>query len=175
MSIIENEKIILREFCLEDAESMYLLNNDPEVLKHTGDLPFKSLTEAKEFLLNYNAYQSSGMGRWAVIRRSDKAFVGWCGLKKHKSGMVDLGYRLMRSYWGNGYATMASQLSLEYAFSSLKLEEVLARAHIDNIASHRVAEKSGFSFWKETEVEGLGKAKIYKIKSEDWHKKRGLS
>ena len=105
--IAETKRCILREFQLGDAEAMYRLNNDPAVLKHTGDLPFDSVEAAENFILNYKAYSETGFGRWAVIDKKSNEFLGWCGLKQHVT-FVDLGFRFHQEHWGKGFATETS-------------------------------------------------------------------
>lgn len=102
--MIETQRLLLREFQGEDALGLFQLNENPNVLKFTGDLPFTSINSAKEFILNYDHYKKYGFGRWAVIRKVDQAFLGWCGLKQHDQ-YVDLGFRLKEKYWNQGYAT----------------------------------------------------------------------
>jgi ribosomal-protein-alanine N-acetyltransferase len=55
----------------------------------------------------------------------------------------DLGYRLIRKYWGDGFATESALASLTYGFETLKLNEIFAAAHIENIASNRILNKIG--------------------------------
>ncbi|MEZ4687860.1 MAG: GNAT family N-acetyltransferase [Bacteroidia bacterium] len=74
----------------------YELNADPEVIRYTGDPPFGSVEEARKFIEEYDAYAKHGIGRWAVIEEEMGDFIGFCGLKKHDDGEVDLGYRLRR-------------------------------------------------------------------------------
>ena len=81
MIITETERLILREFRVSDAEEMFQLNADPDVIRYTHNLPFKSISEAGEFILNYTHYRDYGFGRWAVINKSDNSWLGWCGLK----------------------------------------------------------------------------------------------
>lgn len=47
------QRLKLREFKIIDAEGFYNLNNDPEVLKYTGDDPFISINQAREFIIKY--------------------------------------------------------------------------------------------------------------------------
>ena len=68
--ITETPRLILREFALDDAKSMWELNSDPEVIKYTGDPPFETIEKAREFLLNYKDYEKNGFGRWAVITKA---------------------------------------------------------------------------------------------------------
>ncbi len=144
--IAETPRLILREMTPDDAENAYLLNLDPEVIKYTGDDPFESIGAARTFLENYNHYKLHGYGRWAVIRKADGEFLGWCGLKHHDGGVIDLGYRLMKKYWNCGYSTEASRECLKLGFERFKMAEITAHAMKENTASIRVMEKLGMEF-----------------------------
>lgn len=145
--IIETERCCLREFSVDDAQSFYDLNADPEVVKYTGDGAFDSLGEAKSFLLNYNQYELHGFGRWAVIDKQTGEFLGWCGLKfLPQSGEVDLGYRFFRKYWNQGYATETANACIGYGFNNLGLSKIIGRSMKANVNSVSVLEKIGMTF-----------------------------
>lgn len=153
--LIETPRLLLREFTPEDAEQIYLLNADPEVIRYTGDDAFASVAAARDFLQRYDVYRRYGMGRLAVIRRSDGQWLGWCGLKYHPDQeIVDLGFRFFRRFWGQGYATEAGRACLEYGFRNLQLDVIVAHAMQANGASIRVLEKLGFTNWKPFSFEG---------------------
>ena len=148
--ILETARLYLREFIPEDAIHFFEMNNDPEVIRYTGDLPFLSIQAASQFIINYNAYAETGMGRYAVLRKNDHAFLGWCGLKYHpKSHWADIGFRFYKKYWKQGYAIESAKVVIHYAFTTLKLPSLIAHAHIDNKASHRVIKKCGMQFVKQ--------------------------
>lgn len=169
MKIIgETSRLYLREFLQEDGIHLYEMNTDPEVIKYTGDAPFASREAAVDFLGNYREYQLNGVGRWAVIRKQDNAFLGWCGLKFHPDkGITELGYRLYREVWNKGYATEASEAALEYGFNVKKLMVVQAHVHPDNTASQRVLEKLGMVYEKDSDYVGMP-VKIYKLENPDY-------
>jgi RimJ/RimL family protein N-acetyltransferase len=74
----------------------------------------------------------------------DDTLVGAVGLKlEEDSGIAELGYWVGVPYWGNGYATEASNAVLDYGFESLVLGRIWARAFARNPASSRVLEKVG--------------------------------
>lgn len=164
--LIETDRLVLREFLPEDAHSMYLLNLDPEVIRYTGDPPFTSEEDAANFLSKYKDYSENGFGRWAVIRSSDDAFIGWCGLKRHADGMVDIGFRFFQTEWGKGYATESAKATLEYGFGELGLQEIIGRAAKANVASIRVLEKLGMEYWKDAPCDGIEEAVYFRIGNE---------
>ncbi|MFC0875025.1 GNAT family N-acetyltransferase [Saccharicrinis sp. FJH2] len=164
--VTETSRLILREFQLKDAEAFYLLNSDPEVLRYTGDSPFGNVTEAEEFIRNYDDYRKNGFGRWAVILKSTHEFLGWCGLKLNEENMIDVGFRFFKNEWGKGYATEAAKSTLEYGFNQLKMAEIIGRAALANKASIRVLEKLGMTYWKMASCHGIEDACYYRVTSE---------
>lgn len=152
--IITTDRLFLRTFKSVDAYSLFRLNNDPEVLKYTGDPPFKNEEEARQFVLNYSHYQQYGLGRWAVIARVDQAFLGWCGIKySAESNEYDIGFRFFKKYWNKGYATESAAACLQFA-SKLGIFEVVGRANKKNLASIRVLEKLGMRYVGEILFDG---------------------
>ena len=161
--ILETERLLLREFDISDAKMMYQLNADPKVIRYTGDSPFLSIESAATFLKNYSDYERNGFGRFACIEKSSGEFIGWCGLKKHKDEVVDIGYRFFRKDWGKGFATESAQVNLAYGFNSLNLTEIIGRSDKANIASIKVLEKLNMQFWKKETINGIEDALIYRI------------
>jgi ribosomal-protein-alanine N-acetyltransferase len=146
-TILETERCYLRELSVDDAQSFYDLNADPEVVRYTGDNPFKNIQEAESFLENYEQYNLYGFGRWAVIDKKTNEFLGWCGLKYiPESDAIDLGYRFFRKHWNQGYATETAKACLEYGFNKLNMSKIIGRAIEANVYSVKILEKIGMSF-----------------------------
>ena len=149
----ETERLILREPLPKDAEGMFELDSNPRVHEYLGNKPLKSRNQALE-IIEYvrQQYKENGIGRWAVIQKSDNRFIGWSGLKLVKdtinnhSNYVDLGYRLIEPYWGKGIATESALASLKYGFEVMHLTDIYAAAHIENAASNHILNKIGFRF-----------------------------
>ncbi|MFT4521568.1 MAG: ribosomal-protein-alanine N-acetyltransferase [Bacteroidia bacterium] len=153
--ISESDRIFLRPLALADGKDLFMLNANPNILQYTGDPPFTNEAAAVHFIKYYSDYQAYGMGRWVVVNKLSSKFLGWCGLKRHSDGSVDLGFRFFENEWNKGYATEASKLCIAYGFDSLKLTEIIGRAEKENTASIRVLKKLGFTFANELPVEGL--------------------
>lgn len=146
-TILETQRCYLRELTVADAQHFYLLNLDPEVIQYTGDKPFDSISEARSFLENYTMYQNYGYGRWAVIAKTDGAFLGWCGLKySTDSGETDIGFRFFKRYWHQGYATETAKACIDYGFNELQLDKIVGRAMEENVGSIKVLEKINMTF-----------------------------
>lgn len=155
MNIVkETERLILREFDLSDAQAFYELNLDEEVMRYTADEVFATFDESAELIRNYKEYKKSGYGRWTVVLKETNEILGWCGLKYIESVQeVDLGYRLHKRYWKNGYATEASKASLAIGFEQYGLDLIVGRTMRENAASIKVLEKTGMTYWKDFDFE----------------------
>ncbi|BDD09954.1 N-acetyltransferase [Fulvitalea axinellae] len=152
--IAETERLLIREWDASDAKDIFMLNEDPEVVRYTGDRAFVNVKEALSLILNYDQYRQYGIGRWAVLDKSSGDFLGWSGLKRNGDGVVDLGFRFFRKHWGGGFATEAALACLDYGFSKKGISGIVGRAMSENIASVRVLEKVGMSFVKEFDFDG---------------------
>jgi len=153
--IAQSDRIYLRRFEMGDAQFLFELNADPEVLQYTGDPPFASVAEASQFVMDYDHYQKYGHGRWMVIHKENDEPLGWCGIKyTPRLDEHDLGFRFAKRYWGQGYATESSKLVVQYGFEMLGLETIVGRAMVDNVASIRVLTKVGFTFQKQISMDG---------------------
>jgi [ribosomal protein S5]-alanine N-acetyltransferase len=148
MYIAETSRLQLRQLTETDAQHFYELNLDPDVLQYTGDRVFETIDAARLFLQSYQSvYNKYGLGRWAVIRKADDAFLGWCGLKySEDTKEYDIGFRFFKNYWGQGYATEAAMASLQLGFTHFSIKEIVGRAMQTNSASIRVLEKCGMKF-----------------------------
>ena len=147
----ETERFLLRELSIADADGLYELDSDPEVHRYLGNHPVTDIQHILDVIqFVRQQYTDYGIGRWAVVDKRNQEFIGWAGLKfvtEPTNGMqhyYDLGYRLIRRYWGQGIATETAMASLQHAFSQLRTEEVFAAAHCENAASNKVLQKVGF-------------------------------
>ncbi len=169
-TIATTERLLMREMTPGDAENAFRLNADPEVIHYTGDTAFASIEAAREFLSNYSDYLRNGFGRWALELREDNTFIGWCGLKKLQDGEVDLGYRLMRPFWGKGYATEAARECLRIGFERFALGTIIGRTAKFNSGSVRVLEKVGMRYWKTDVCDHDPEALYYRIDRMTWER-----
>jgi [ribosomal protein S5]-alanine N-acetyltransferase len=169
---IETDRLFMREWNADDAQILFDMNDDPLVVRYTGDRAFTSLDDARELIRTYDHYQLYGHGRWLCTLKSSGEIVGWCGLKRideDGDNFVDLGYRFFKKHWGKGYATESSFASLKFGFEKIGCEEIVARAVKENEASIHVIRKLGFSFWKGAGCHGLP-AEYYRLRREDFNK-----
>lgn len=149
-TLIETERLLLREITLHDKEELFKLHSHPEVQKYTGESVVASMEEIEQAIRGrINNYKKYGYGRWATILKEGMQFVGWAGLAYlPEFDEIDLGYRFLPEYWGVGLATEASSAILAYGFNTLNLKKIVAIAMKEHKASIRVMQKVGMEFEK---------------------------
>jgi RimJ/RimL family protein N-acetyltransferase len=136
---------------------MFALDSDPEVHKYLGNKPVKTIDESKKILDSVlTQYKERGIGRFAVIEKATGDFVGWSGLRLNTeynmngfTKYYDVGYRLLKRFWGKGFATESGKASVEYAFNVMKLPELYATTETGNQASHKALLKIGLLYVEE--------------------------
>jgi RimJ/RimL family protein N-acetyltransferase len=149
-TILETERLLLREFDEDDAPAFYLLGSDPAIIRYTGD-PGGGLTgieHAGEILRSHPLadYRKHGFGRWACVHKARGELIGFAGLKYLDDlREVDVGYRFLPAYWGAGLATEASRAAVDYGFTRLRLGRIIGLVDPKNAASVRVLEKLGMT------------------------------
>ncbi|MCW8878275.1 MAG: GNAT family N-acetyltransferase [Kangiellaceae bacterium] len=159
MTLIETDRLILRELDLDDAPFILKLVNEPSWLENIGDKNVNSIADAERYLNEgpLKSYQENGFGLYLAELKLKKYPVGLCGLVK-REGLEhpDIGYALMPDFWGAGLASEAARATLEYAQNSLGIAQVLGITSMNNASSIRVLEKIGFRYDKEISLPEQG-------------------
>ncbi|HIA03004.1 MAG TPA: N-acetyltransferase [Myxococcales bacterium] len=141
----ETARLSMRAFQPKDAEAFFRLNSHPEVIRYTGEPACESVAAAKQGIESYPDWNQYGIGRWATVLKATEEIIGFAGFKYLPDfDEIDLGYRFLPQYWGQGLATEASLACLSYGFKTLGLKRIVGFTDSDNQASMRVLLKLGF-------------------------------
>lgn len=180
MSQLETPRLILREWTESDIEPFAKINSDPEVMKF---LPQKLTTEESQLFIQKikDHFKEYGFGVFACELRKQKKFIGYVGLSVPTfitdfTPCVEIGWRLAKEYWNQGYATEAATATLEYAFAKLDLHDVFSFTVPDNKASQKVMQKIGMTYIKNfqhprlSDDSWLKEHVLYKITKEEFCK-----
>lgn len=157
MIIAETARLRLRHFTAADLAPMTRVFGDAEVMRF-GD--GAQTTEWVRAWLRGCAvsYERHGYGPWAVVEKSSGAAIGYCGLfdfpNVNGRPEIEIGYRLNRAYWSQGYATEAVIAVRDYAFDVLGMTRLVAIIDPENVASIHVAEHAGMCREAEVLFEG---------------------
>ncbi len=141
--IARTVRLILRELTLDDVDAMFEVLGDPVAMEHYS-AP-KTRAETGGWIdWACDSYERNGFGLWAVERAADGAFLGDCGpmLQPVEGEPVpEVGYHIVRRWWGRGYATEAAIACRDIVLGGLGFERVVSIVSPENLASRRVAEK----------------------------------
>ena len=149
MAELRTERLLLRQWRDEDLEPFARLNADPETMRYFPAPPSREQSEALAERAR-RQIEEQGWGLWAVEVVDGASFVGFVGLSRpgfdaHFTPVVEVGWRLGREHWGNGYATEAGRAALAYGFEELDLAEIVSFTSRLNEPSWRVMERLGMT------------------------------
>ena len=150
--ILETERIFLKKFTKNDFNLVFELDGDSDVMRYLTLGKPKTLDEVKKESMPriLKSYTNGGnYGIFAAYLRSNNTYIGWFQFEKDNDvkNAIEVGWRLKKEHWNNGYATEVG-LSLVGKAKELN-KKIVARAMIDNKPSIRVMEKIGLKFVKE--------------------------
>jgi RimJ/RimL family protein N-acetyltransferase len=148
--IFETKHFVIRQNTLDDVQDYLLFWNDNETMKYIGDGTWGGGEDVVREVLRKNIafYETHpGLGSWVVEDKASKRVVGETSLGIIRgTGEIEAGYILCREYWGKGLGTELLLGLLNYGFSVLKLDHIVAVTNPENSASIRVIEKCGMSY-----------------------------
>jgi [ribosomal protein S5]-alanine N-acetyltransferase len=141
---IVGERVVLRPFTMDDAQSAHRIYSDPQVMRWVGHGAVSSLAATESILRQYMAHQRiHGFAFWAVTDAVTGSVIGDAGLARTAEGEIEMGYTLARECWGRGIGTETAGLCVDAA-RRLGCTGVRALVEEPNGASRRVLEKLGF-------------------------------
>jgi RimJ/RimL family protein N-acetyltransferase len=149
MTTIETERLLLRQFNIDDAQFILTLLNEPSFLRYIGDKRVRDLEAARQYILNgpVASYEQNGFGLHLVELKETHTPIGMCGLlKREELPDPDIGFAFLPGFWNRGFAHEAAAAVLKEARERLKLERILAITSLDNEASSKLLERLGLRF-----------------------------
>jgi RimJ/RimL family protein N-acetyltransferase len=142
-------RLTLRRWRDSDLPAFTALNSDPDVMEHFPSMPSESQTA--EMIGRFEAhFESRGFGLWAVEHNLGRRFIGFAGLsvprfESHFTPAVEVGWRLAKEQWGNGFATEAARAAVSFGFDVVELDEIVSFAIPANVRSIRVMQRLGMT------------------------------
>lgn len=171
--MFETERLILRKFGDGDADAIFAMRKDADVMR------FIRAPQNRQETINWlklvsGRWQMDKIGFCAMIEKASEKLVGWCGLWHLPETLeTEIGYAVAKNFWGRGLATEAAGKFLQYGFKKLKFEKIAAVALPENAASRRVMEKLGMRY--DYAGEFYGRELVhYSIGKKDFFERRAL-
>ena len=147
---LESKRTLLRRLKLSDFENMRKLESDLEIMKFTrprlAQTPQQTQIRLEKLIAKELEYGDFGV--WVAETKQGSEFVGWFMLLPTKDEYPELGFMIVKKYWGQGFAPEVCEALIHYGFETLEVPGVAAMTNIDNFRSIRVLEKVGFKFIK---------------------------
>jgi ribosomal-protein-alanine N-acetyltransferase len=170
VTVIETDRLLLRQMTPDDLDALAELYADPEVMRYIGTGQVRTREQSQQSLewfltSNARAWTPEALARlpqlnqviergghfnlWATILKSEGRFIGRCGLipwnldGRHE---VEVAYMLAKPYWGRGLATEAAVAICDHGHHRLGFQRLVSLIQPGNVASRRVAEKAGMRY-----------------------------
>jgi RimJ/RimL family protein N-acetyltransferase len=177
--IIETERLVLRQFTLQDSAFILNLLNTEGWLRYIGDRNIKTTQQAEDYLNNgpLKSYKINGFGLGLVALKPDGKPIGMCGLiKRDYLDHVDIGFAFLPDFIGKGYAYEIAKRTLQYGFEQLQQDKILAITLPENSASIRLLSKLGLAYEQTFISKDINEAlAIYGLNKEDYAAKNKSS
>ncbi|HAR76489.1 MAG TPA: GNAT family N-acetyltransferase [Psychrobacter sp.] len=182
-SYIETERLYLRQWQASDFVVFAAMNADPEVMKYFPKLLSATVSD---IIANkcQQLIEENGWGFWALSLKegsdNNDAFIGFVGLNQTHAEMsfapcIEIAWRLRKEFWGQGYATEAAHACLDFAFTELALDEVVAFTAVINQRSQLLMARIGMTDTQDNfyhpaleSNHPLAEHVLYKITRQQW-------
>ena len=172
--MFETDRLIIRQFTLEDLDWLIEMRIDPAVNKYLGGTRMQNpdaITKRMQFYRD--CYEKFGFGQSAMIWKETGENIGASGLQPlEDTGEIEVGYSLKEKFWKMGIGFECAQAWLEYGFEKAGLQRIVAVPDADNTGSWRIMEKCGMSFEKTAEFYGM-QCKFYAISKDEFLREKG--
>lgn len=144
---LNTPRLTLRQWRPSDLAPFAAMNSDAEVMHYYPSVWTREQSDVFAERVR-RLIDERGWGFWAVEEQTSGQFMGFVGLHtpSHElpfSPCVEVGWRLAKSYWGQGYATEAACAAIRFGFEQLHLKELIAFTSIHNLKSMAVMRRIG--------------------------------
>jgi RimJ/RimL family protein N-acetyltransferase len=147
---LTTSRLTLRRWLPRDLKPFAAMCADPKVMEY---FPAPLTEEQTRGMIEKleRKFDRHGFCFWAAELKTTQEFVGIIGLgipyfEAHFTPCVEVGWRLATAHWGQGYATEGARASIDFGFSHLPLEEIVAVTASGNLSSRRVMERLGMVY-----------------------------
>ena len=116
--IYQTSRLKLRQFKVDDADSMYTYTSNPNVAKYCSWPVYQTIEEAQKYIqFILTCYEKQVLAPWAIeiVETGEMIgaidFVSWSDMHEN----VEVGYVIAEEHWGKGYVTEAFAVRTIYS------------------------------------------------------------
>ena len=149
MSLLETDRLVLRNLSADDADFILDLLNQPSFVKNIGDKGVRTNADAVRYIQNgpVASYEQFGFGLYLVELKGSGIPIGICGLLKRESlPDVDVGFAFLPQFWSQGYAVESASAVMKHGRNVLGIGRIVAITAPENYGSIKVLERIGLKF-----------------------------
>ncbi|BBK76713.1 MULTISPECIES: GNAT family N-acetyltransferase [Clostridium] len=168
--IIETNRLILREYTLDDFDNLYEIVSDPETMRHYPK-PFDEERTRDWIEWNLENYKNYGFGLWVVTLKETGEFIGDCGISiQNIDGelLPEIGYHIHKKYWRRGFGSEAARAVRDWAFENTDYNCIYSYMKYTNVGSYSTAIANGMRKVKEYQDEKNKISYAYAITRDEW-------
>ena len=168
--VLETDRLILREFVMEDFDAFFEIVSDTETMQHYP-APFDEEKTKRWINWNLDNYKKYGFGLWAVVLKETGEFIGDCGMTiQNIDGelLPEIGYHIHKKYWRKGLGGEAAKAVRDWAFENTKYDCLYSYMKYTNVGSYSTAIANGMKKIKEYPDEKNKISYAYAITREEW-------
>lgn len=148
---LETQRLILREYTMDDFDALYEIMSDPETMQHYP-APFDQARTRRWIEWNLENYQKYGWGLWAVVLKETGEFIGDCGITLQNIDsqlLPEIGYHIHKKYWRRSFAKEAARAVRDWVFENTDYDTIYSYMKYTNVASYSTALANGMKKVKE--------------------------
>lgn len=138
---LASERLVLRQICLSDAEALFEVLSDTDLMTWWSSGPHRSVEETQAYL---KPAAAGDWRSWAITRAGEDVALGWVNAYERRANVSEIGYILARSAWGQGIAREAVTMLLDQLLITEGQRRVFADADPENAASIGLLTSLGF-------------------------------
>ena len=168
--MIETERLLLREYTMDDFDALYEIMSDPETMQHYPS-PFDEKKTKRWIEWNLDNYEKQGFGLWAVILKETGVFIGDCGITLQDIDgdlLPEIGYHIQRKYWRRGFAKEAAKAVRDWVFRNTQYDTLYSYMKYTNTASCSTAAAVGMKKVKEYSDPHNTVSYVYAVTRSEW-------
>ena len=146
--ILQTKRLVLRQLTTSDSKSWSRNLSNHEITGLIGMDPLETAEEIEEIIDSFADRFREGTGiAWAITLKATSEFIGTCSYESinEEKQVGEIGYDLLREYWGLGFMTEALKAIIDYGFEQLGLKRIEANTDPANAASRSLLERLGFN------------------------------
>lgn len=173
---LETERLVLRKLTLHDANDMFEMRSNPDMIDFTDGKLDEYLDDTIKFIdIINNGIKKNKWVNWALVYKENNRLIGTINIwnLNHEENKAEIGYGIVPKYQGKGLMMEALKAVVNYGLNDMNLEILEVWTERRNLKSIKLVEKFGFRFIKEVSEKGFYKKnqtfnmRVYEISKED--------